>query len=253
MADLTLRTLEHVLAQTPGNPIELIKQYHAAVVRAQGQTRIEMEGAIANLPKNRLEDFLNLQAEKGFFVFESPNKVPEHLLSHLRSVTFSDCDDRSIKIISRMTRLQGLKLTGCKKITTKGLKHLKNTPLNTLSLEGCSGISDDSLNCLSELPLQELLLGDCIRITDDGLQHLQNLPLRKLGLEGCSKITDSGMLYLVSHDLETLHISYCSYITDLGLKYLEGMPLKELSLLGCLKITETGLDFFKQRGVKIIK
>lgn len=70
--------------------------------------------------------------------------------------------------------------------------------LQSLSLAGCTEITDDALAHVAGLDqLVSLDLTDCWQITDQGLQHLAGMRnLRVLLLDGCSGITALGLSYL---------------------------------------------------------
>jgi hypothetical protein len=175
---------------------------------------------------------------------------------------------RTTKEYNNDRKLTSLNLSYCKKITDKGLEHLKELALTRLDLSYCEQITDIDLEHLAGLPLTQLNLSGCKKITDKGLEHLTGfaltqlnltscwqitvvglkhlaeLPLTQLDLsEGCINITDDSLAHLAKLTFLTqLNLSWCRNTTDAGLAHLAKLPLTKLNLCWCEKITDAGLE-----------
>lgn len=90
--------------------------------------------------------------------------------------------------------------------------------LRRLDLARCS-LNDDWLIHLKNLPLESLSLSDC-DITNDGMQHLAKIrTLKLIHLNGCNSIGDEGVKKLAELPLAELHLARTS-ITNSGIKHL---------------------------------
>jgi hypothetical protein len=162
----------------------------------------------------------------------------------LHNIDMTDADLKHLA--DRFVHLKSLNLSGCKRITDQGLKHLQAlTSLQSLNLYECNQMTDQGLAHLQALTsLQSLNLSWCKQITDQGLVHLQALTsLQSLGLSWCEKITDQGLKHLQAlASLQSLDLSCCNQITDQGLKHLQALVcLQSLNLSWCKQITDQGL------------
>lgn len=160
-------------------------------------------------------------------------------------VTYLGCDflltDSELGyVVSHFPNLKKLSLVLCKKITDKGLSHLKKLPfLESLTLnasydEETRNITNEGLSCLKSLPLRFLDLSYFWDITDETIALFKKCPLECLYLVN-SNITDKGLSYLVNFPgLKNLSLHDCEDITKDGLNVFKTLPLLEkLDLLGC--------------------
>ena len=168
----------------------------------------------------------------------------------ITSIDLSGCTkitDRGLEVLKGMP-LTALSLEGWK-ITDKAIEALKGMPLTHLNLEGCENITDRGLEMLKGMPLTKLSLARCEPITDVGLEALQELPLTILNLCGCRLITGRGLRMLKGMPLTQLNLHGCA-ITDVGLRMLKGMPLTGLVLAECEQITDVGLEALKGTAIR---
>jgi hypothetical protein len=69
--------------------------------------------------------------------------------------------------------------------------------IRELSLAGCQGVTDQSIEALKTLQLRVLHLTDCTQVSDHATETLNQMPdLEILHLEGCSSISEAGILRL---------------------------------------------------------
>lgn len=168
------------------------------------------------------------------------------VLSRLRRLELCWCDVSDIDLQSfslSLFNLQQLNLSYCSAITSAGLQHLSQLPLQQLTLRSCE-VSDVGLRHVAALlNLHKLDLAQCRQVTDEGLQHLKPLTkLQQLDLSGCH-VADAGLQHLTPLlSLQELNLSYCNNMTDSGLQHLgELLNLQHLHLCCCKKVTDTGL------------
>lgn len=126
--------------------------------------------------------------------------------------------DAALEFVSRLRRLQSLRLEGTK-VTDAGLGHIKDLPE------------------LYHLGLSQT------QITDAGLKHVGGLTnLRSLEISRCPQITDGGLQELRGLSrLESLYLRVTS-ITDAGLVHLQKLPRLMKLFAEQTKVTDAGLD-----------
>jgi hypothetical protein len=168
---------------------------------------------------------------------------PNNRELNLSRLPLRNRDISRLKQVEEFKTLASLNLTASTHLTDAGLKHLKNIPLEQLSLKSCYRIIDAGLMHLKDLKQLKILnLSSCMHITGAGFKYMRNLPLKQLDLSGCEKITDAGLEHLKDVPLEQLNLFDCKQITDTSLKHLRNMQLKQLDLRFCSEITDTGLE-----------
>lgn len=121
---------------------------------------------------------------------------------------YTDVTDDDLAMVNLFPYLRLINLSGCKKITDNGLKHLKELPR-----------------------LQELYLFET-NIGDKGLSHLtESTYLEKVCLDG-TKITDAGLKYMKKWEaIHMLHINSRNKLSDDGLDQLKHLTsLRELKV-----------------------
>ena len=104
--------------------------------------------------------------------------------------------------VARLQLLTSLNLSGCNKITDKGVSELKVlTSLTSVNLDNC--ISFENLAFVPHLPnLSELSVSGCTKIGDDNLQvfkkrgESENAKMINIDISGCHRITQAGLLRL---------------------------------------------------------
>jgi hypothetical protein len=125
--------------------------------------------------------------------------------------------------------LKDVRLEGCRFVTDACAKSLASFPsLRQLEIH-MTGLTDDGVAELAELPLEVLWLGP--RITDRALRVIGGMPTMK-HLDLCAHmVTDEGVAELASlPNLEVLWLSRCS-VSDESVAVLSGMhSLKELNV-----------------------
>lgn len=117
-------------------------------------------------------------------------------------------------------------------ITNNGLKQMTQLRVFKIAYSNevqVNTITDDCINCLTQLEELEILGG---KTTDNGIKNLNSL--KKLKIVG-TKITDEGIKNKIN--LIELEICYNNMITDIGLKNLK---LQKLLLRG-VNITDDGI------------
>ncbi len=173
---------------------------------------------------------------------------------NLRSLNLSSCNIGNVGIanlcgdIRNISLLKELDISNTN-ITDPALRSISLVcPLmESLNLARCN-ISDvgiaDIRGCFF---LKSVILNGCSAITDLSLQYLsETFPyLKELELNGCTEITDLGLRHLGEHseDLTILNIGGCNKISDVGIEALsKGCPLLiNLSCEGCTRISDKGL------------
>lgn len=158
----------------------------------------------------------------------------------------NEVDDDSVRHLTRMHRLVGIRLRGPTHVSDAGLKHIsKLKKLRELDI-GSSRITDAGLVHLAELKqLEHLDLNQIDEISDAGLAHLHGLKALKTLELMRANITDAGLDQIADLTrLEWLGLAETS-ITDDGLAKLSN--LKSLKLLDVRNtaVTKQGLARFK--------
>lgn len=128
------------------------------------------------------------------------------------------------QLLSRFRHLESLSLSGCTDITDSGLTCLQSygSNLQNLHLDCCSNVTDYGLSLIAcGCPLlMAISLYRCLKITDNGLETLGNgcLSLKHVNLSYCSQISDKGLEALVQkcHQLQAVKISNCDGIAGVG-------------------------------------
>jgi len=110
------------------------------------------------------------------------------------------------------------------------LSHLVN-----LTLAG-SQITDAGIANLKELELlKSLTLSGCTSITNQGLEPLEKIKLKSLALEGCPQIKEQGLAFIGKNpDLRDITLRFCNQLTLEDLKplmFIKG--LENLSISNC--------------------
>ncbi|KAK4270050.1 hypothetical protein QN277_023136 [Acacia crassicarpa] len=128
------------------------------------------------------------------------------------------------RLLSRFQHLESLSLSGCTDITDSGLTCVQGygSNLQNLHLDCCSNVTDNGLTLVaSGCPLLTAIsLYRCLKITDNGLETLANscLSLKHVNLSYCSQICDQGLKALTQkcRQLQMVKISNCDGIAGLG-------------------------------------
>lgn len=157
-------------------------------------------------------------------------------------------------------------LTGCEKLTNKGLHTIaKRCPeLRHLEIQGCANVNNDSLFEIASycVNLEYLDVTGCPCITSVSLttqvleqataHHLRQIYLRFLDMTDCYALEDEGLQTLTLHctQLQHLYLRRCVRIGDAGVQAIGiNCPyIKELSISDCRKVTDYGVCALSKIG-----
>ena len=128
------------------------------------------------------------------------------------------------------------------------LAFLENSPLETLTLKGCTIISADHLAHFTQLQHLDISKAK-VQLTTAIIESLIGLPLRSVSLNG-SHSPEVSLTSLSSLPLQALELRNFKRLTDESLKALTQMKtLSSLGLPGCTFLTDKGLTFFKDLSI----
>ena len=173
---------------------------------------------------------------------------------------------------------------GLKRLSSQGIKKMKELTILSLDFGGSSGLGDmgletlstEGLKCLSNLKSLSVYFGGCPEIGDkgiesfskEGLRNLPGLKNLKINLERNWTITDEGLGILGGEgltnliELEDLTLGFKSCeINDQGLAILSSKGLKFMTKLlslnldfqRCGEITDEGLESLSLEGLNKMK
>lgn len=148
-------------------------------------------------------------------------------LPRLRNLSLSGCvgvsDASASQILSHMTGLQAIDVSGTK-MTNEGISHIAQLgELHTLRCGGCKGVTDESLVSLSSRDTMVSIDLSDTGVTDKGVSRfILSLPsLTCISCAGCN-ISDPSLQAMAQlPGLQCLNISNCESITDQGLSQLQ--------------------------------
>lgn len=180
-----------------------------------------------------------------------PNRRPiDATLKHLHAIPqlrnlhlrHTQVTDEGLKRLAALQQLRFVNLTGCARVTRKGLARLKQVPkLQALRLSATS-FGDEAVDALPT-HLTSVSFRDT-RLTDAGLANLKRLSdLKLLRLDGTA-VTDKGLVHLKPLKLESLNLSETG-VTDEGLKQLQHQTRLRRLLIRDTKVTNAGLRHLK--------
>ena len=170
--------------------------------------------------------------------------------TNLDKLVFQQClpskDNSSCFQFGKIDSLGELRLLGVDYLSQSTLENVSaSRSLQNLQIEGCSNITDSSLDVFAtSLPaLTELSVGSCKFITSDGLQHLKGLPrLMCLNVGGCDLNDEALDVIGQLISLQSLDVSCTRNISNDGLSHLISLTrLTELNISNCRRITDGGL------------
>ena len=153
----------------------------------------------------------------------------------------SKIDDTHLGHIKKMNGLESLTVIGCTNVTDAGFAHLKELPqLKGLNVAP-SNITDAGLANLTGLKNMWFLGLNGTMVSDAGLKHLvENSKITVLYLNG-TRVTDAGLLFLETmKDMHWLDLG-ATGVTDAGLARLGHMSELQLLHLNSTAITDAGL------------
>lgn len=164
--------------------------------------------------------------------------------------------------IGAMTRLEGLVLSGCTRISNNGIATILIAleSLKYLDLSFCNGVTDTCLETTSNhlRSLTCLVLNHCQDITDIGIVHLSSLctGLKAIEVEDCKKLSDESMISISTYckSLDILNVNCISNITDQGIiSICNGcLDIKVFELENMNRITDTGFRAISSKCKEII-
>jgi uncharacterized protein YjbI with pentapeptide repeats len=143
--------------------------------------------------------------------------------------------------------------------------------LESVDISGCTGLQDDDLAALSELPIKKANFMNC-KFTDAGIEMIKNCPLEEVNLSYCP-ITDASPAFFSDKPLKVAKFAGCrlsnagleaisicpledinfvnSSVDDKGLSSLQGKKLKRVIFNNCDYITDAGLKVFDPMPIEI--
>jgi len=249
------RNLEHIVLFGCGNVTDsgLGKVVHCCPslrkVELFGCSSITDEG-IAMLAKCRKLDFLNVRACR--LISDASIDALVHGCPSLHTMNLTGCkrlSNKGLAGLSQCPNMHSLTLSGCSQISDAGLAWVVSgcQQLQELNLQGCHGITSASLATISAAcPSLRCLNLKGTAVADPGLEavavHCKGMV--EINLQGLERITDSSLCALAScPDLREVFLCGCCLITDQGLEALaQGcLALRKLSLRGCHRLTDYGV------------
>jgi Leucine Rich repeat len=152
----------------------------------------------------------------------------------------ADPTDDDLQVLERLSEVQQLSFSNCRRITDDGLPHLSNLAnLKILVLDG-TRIAGPGLRNLLPLGHLEGLTFSSTPLSDDGLENLAALPNLKWLHLNDTNITDDGLQRLsTSRSLQSLQLVN-TRVTNVGLKHLESLHGLKSVLLRGTKTTPEG-------------
>ncbi|XP_076924943.1 F-box protein At3g58530-like [Bidens hawaiensis] len=140
------------------------------------------------------------------------------------------------------------------RVTDVGISHLVNNckHIVDLNLSECKGISDKSLQMISEsyphlesLDITRYVILKCVKITDGGLQHviIKCAGLKSLNLYALSSFTDGVYKKLsLLTDLRSLDLCGAQNLSDEGLfSIAKCTNIRTLNLTWCVRVNDAGV------------
>lgn len=134
------------------------------------------------------------------------------------------------------TKMVAAQYVGCRSSFLK-----LDLPLTSLNLRGCDWVEDSVISGLKGTPLNTLDLGRC-----KGLTHWSLCKLRGLRLTSLSLLDSPSRLWgrdwvLEDLPLTSLDMGRCRWLSDFGLdRQLQKLPLARLNLAGCDGVSAEG-------------
>ncbi|KAJ3204250.1 hypothetical protein HDU67_009693 [Dinochytrium kinnereticum] len=162
---------------------------------------------------------------------------------HLRGSAF--LTDKTLMGLSNVAcpTLKLLDISQTENISADGIIKLVSmfSYLETLNIEECRGISDQTLKMISEWsPLLKTLRLKDASITDAAFTlapHCLNLwqRLESVSLKACARIGDQAVLSLCLHcpDLKSLSLQNCLKLTNVSIHHLASKPFAHIDFRGC--------------------
>jgi len=169
--------------------------------------------------------------------------LPQQLNVKRLNVRNHCLSDDGLSAIALAQQLEQLLLGVCDNVTDAGMRSLSSSlpSLTTLELTGCSGVTHEGLEALSELrSLRHLDISMCRNI-GGGLSHIASLPcLRTLNVGWCCTVCDT--------DIDALADGNCKYMlkelniasTSITLDCIDS--LSSLTNLEALSVQQSKLD-----------
>lgn len=201
--------------------------------------------------------------------------------SGLRSLDLSGCPrvrDRSVFAISALAGLHDIALDGCAEVSDAALRQLFTsvTQLESLSIKGCSGVTEEGLRFMHEMPvpwgtrkhrncasLHTLHLGHNSHISDEFMVVLAVVcsHLRVLSVTACPLIGGDQAMGKIGGllELEEVALEALPRVSDQGFREffcdLPRRALKKLSVAGCSKVTDVSLKCIAKsaRGLRELR
>jgi len=182
---------------------------------------------------------------------------------HSLDISWSNISNIGVQsICESTTNLVQFSLNGCQGITDDSViaiadKHSKS--LKILEVFGCFNLTPGSINKVAAKcsQIEKLNLGQCHKITNNTLLNIaSNLKnLQSLDIRGCKQIRDNSLKEIVTNctKLTTLVIANCPTVTDSTLYTISSMlpDLRTLDACGCGKISDRGIHALAKKCNKL--
>lgn len=144
--------------------------------------------------------------------------------------------EKSMLYLAKMSKLQGLSLSGCS-VEDQWLRHLLPLPLQQIALNNCD-ITDDAMNYLVKMKaLKSVHLNGCTKITDRGVEVITKRPLTELFVAKSRITNDSARFISSCKTLRRLDLGQTAVTSEIlpelvSLKELIGLDLSDTRVRG---------------------
>ncbi|XP_053175910.1 dynein regulatory complex subunit 6 [Scomber japonicus] len=171
-----------------------------------------------------------------------------HNLSRLHATECPRITDASLKSVAILKNLQQLDISGCNKVSDKGIYYLiegsSATTLRELNVSYCNHISDISVMRITRrlCKLYHLNLSYCERLTNAALEWLSGSSVCSIDISGCN-IQDQGLAALERVRWKKLVLAECVHVTDIGIEKLckNARDLEHVDVSHCVALSDPAI------------